>query len=345
MIFRVTVGASISINHGDEVLVKMHITSQSGICSENTPSLARSSAKLCTKKGGKAPGRGSLMWETYSDLAVAPFSIAILVTQAAHPDIGAAVGEYSIYTQDPWGRLFRTGFSMMRFLYDGKHGQQSRQEARALRALHAHIKGRHPDGKSYQALAPQTYRVVPDTFLDGVIRIRQALGQPLNKEEREQVYEEYINLCLLFGIPRRELEPTLEEFLAYYDTLVRHTMNYNTTVNFLLGDMMKYGPTMKYLPMPEAWRRAVYVRTLYPLTRIFTLGFLDPRFRQQHQIAWSEKDERLYQNGVRVIQWLSRLLPRFLRYHPFALWIMLGGNGPKVMDFKRLSKFRRGRTN
>jgi uncharacterized protein (DUF2236 family) len=289
---------------------------------------------------GKAPGPGSIMWDTFSDLAVSPFSIAVLIMQAAHPDIGAAVADYSIYTKDPWGRLFRTGFSMMRFLYGGKQGQQSRAEAKDLRALHAHIKGTHANGEIYYALNPQTFRIVPDTFLDAVIRLREVLGQPLTADEREKLYQEYIDLCLLFGIPRETLEAKLDDFLLYYDNLLLNTMNYNETVSFLLGDMMRYGPAMKYLPMPEAWRKAIYVRTLFPISRLFTLGFIDPRFRQRHGIPWSEKDEKRYRRGIKVVQWVVRIVPRFLRYHPFALWIMLGGNGPKVMDFERLQQMR-----
>ena len=289
---------------------------------------------------GKAPGPGSIMWDTFSDLAVSPFAVAVLIMQAAHPDVGAAVGEYSIYTKNPWGRLFRTGFSMMRFLYGGKHGKQSMQEAKELRTLHASINGKRPDGTVYRALSPQTFRIVPDTFLDAVLRLRTVLGKPLNETERNQLYDEYINLCLLFGIPRQELESNLDDFLVYYDKLLLDIMNYNPTVAFLLGDMMMYGPAMKYLPIPETWRRAAYKRTVFPLMRLFTIGFLDPRFRDKHAIPWSDRDERHYQRGVKIVRVIAKIVPRFLRYHPFALYVMLGGHGVKLMTFERLMQLK-----
>lgn len=278
------------------------------------------------------------MWDSFSDLALTPFSIPILVLQAAHPDVGAAVAQYSVYKKEPWSRLSRTGFSLVRFLYGGKNGEQSRQEASSLRALHAHIKGVRADGTQYHALTPSTFRVVPDTFLAGVIRFREAMHNPLSPTEKSQLYEEYVQLCLLFRIPRSALESNLDEFERYFDDLLLNTMTYNETVAFLLGEMMQYGPRIHYLPMPQSWWQWIYSRTLYPLIRIFTLGFLDPRFRSKHGIAWSDKDEKRYRRYVAVLRTLRKIIPRWARYSPFSLYIMLGGHGPKTMTYERLKK-------
>ncbi|MEX1032400.1 MAG: oxygenase MpaB family protein [Cellvibrionaceae bacterium] len=290
------------------------------------------------REPGRAPGHGSILWDTFSDVTLAPFSIPILVMQAAHPDVGAAVAQYSVYKKEPWGRLFRTGFSLMRFLYGGKQGRQSQTEAKNLRALHAHIKGSRPDGTQYHALTPATFRVVPDTFLAAVIRFREEMKDPLDAAKKEQVFEEYIQLCLLFHIPRSSLEKNLEEFEAYFDNLLFNTMNYNETVAFLLEDMMKYGPRIPYLPMPKSWWQWIYRRTFYPLIRLFTLGFLDPRFRTLHDIPWSESDAKYYQRLVTIVRTIRRVTPRWLRYSPFSLYIMLGGHGPEAMTFERLAK-------
>ncbi|GAB1268934.1 oxygenase MpaB family protein [Aurantivibrio infirmus] len=292
---------------------------------------------------GKSPGRKSIMWDAFSDSALAPFSIPILVMQAAHPDVGAAVAKYSVYKNEPWGRLFRTGFSLMRFLYDGKNGQQSQKEAQDLRALHAGIKGVRSDGVRYSALNPSTFRVVPDTFLDGVIRFREAMNQPLSDAEKLQLFNEYRNLCLLFGIPSSELEDNLDQFVDYYDKLLMETMTYNETVKFLLEDMMRFGPKIKYLPMPVSWWQAIYQRTLFPLIRIFTIGFLDPRFRDKHNISWSDIDEKKYQRNIKVVRFVRKVIPRWLRYSPLCLYVMAGGHGVKLTTPERLRKIMQDR--
>lgn len=279
------------------------------------------------------------MWETFSDLLLSPFSVPILVMQAAHPDVGAAVAKYAVYKHEPWGRLFRTGFSMMRFLYGGKQGKQSAQEVSALRALHAHIRGVRADGTSYHALTPDTFRIVPDTFLDGVIRFRKTVGKPLNREQLNDLYREYVDLCLLFGIRQSYLQPTIDDFLVYYDGLLLNTMTYNETVAFLLGDMMKYGPAIPYLPLPKRWWQFIYQHTLYPLIRIFTIGFLDARFREKHRIPWSEDDGKKYRRWVGIVRFLYRFVPRFLRYNPISLYIMLGGHGPEILSVEKLKQY------
>lgn len=256
--------------------------------------------------------------------------------QAAHPDVGAAVSQYSIYVTDPWGRLLRTGFSMMRFLHGGKTGAVGRREAQDLRALHAHIKGKHSDGSSYFALNPQSFRVVPDTFLDGVLRFKRAIGRELNKQQQDQLYQEYLSLCELFGIPRNELESSLIEFQDYYDNLLLNTMTYNNTVKFLLNDMMTQGPNSPYILLPNKLKAWLYQHTLYPLIRTFTLGFLDPRFRAKHNIPWHEKDEKRYQRFLGIVKFTTKIIPRFLRYHPFALYVMLGGRGVKLVTKEKL---------
>ncbi len=288
---------------------------------------------------GKAPGAGAIMWDTYSDLTLAPFSTTILVMQAAHPDIGAAVARFSVYQREPWGRLFRTGFSLMRFMYGGKGGRQSEQEAHSLRALHANIKGTHADGSTYYALKPATFRIVLDTFLDGVVRIRKVIGQPLTQSERDKVYREYLDLCRLFGLRYSDLEPTLDEFETYYEAMLLAKMSYNETVRFLLEEMLVQGPAVKYFPLPGVVRRFLYQKTIYPLLRIFTLGFLDARFRQSHAINWSNQDEVRFQKYVSVLCLIRKYTPRWLRYNPISLYIMAGGHGPRSMNYERLKVY------
>lgn len=288
----------------------------------------------------RSPGPGSILWDIFSDITLSPFSIPVLVMQAAHPAVGDAVARYSVFKTEPWGRLFRTGFSMMRFLHGGRQGRKGQRakgqrEAADLRALHAHFRGIQPDGKSYQALDPRIFRVVPDTFLAAALAFREAMGQPFTDAEQQTLFREYQELCLLFGIPQSCLEKNLAAFRVYYDKLLLDTMTYNETVSYLLEEMMKNGPRIP-LPLPQSWWQWLYRHTLYPVIRIFTLGFIDPRFRAKHGIAWSRADEKKYRRYLKVVRFIRRLLPRWLRYHPFGLYVMIGGHGNRLVRIERL---------
>jgi len=228
----------------------------------------------------------------------------------------------------------------MRFMYGGRKGKTGLQEGRDLRELHKHFKGVQPDGIRYSALKPKTFRVVPDTFLDAVIRFREAMQAPLSVAEQHQLFDEYIELCLLFGIPESELEESFETFREYYDSLLLDTMTYNETVAYLLEEMMKNGPVIPWSPVPQRWWQWLYRKTLYPVIRIFTLGFIDPRFRAKHNIDWSEDDEKTYRCYLSVVRFCRQVIPRWLRYHPMSLYVMAGGHGNRLNSIDRLQHHR-----
>lgn len=297
-----------------------------------------------TKEKGRPPGRGSIMWDVITDLNNGALMPSIAIMQSATPAVGTAVNKYALYKYDAIGRGIRTNWSLMRFLYDGAGIAQ--QESDALRKLHANIKGKLADGSDYFALHPLTFRIVPDTFLDGVIRVRKDLGKPLNKNEETQVYEEYTQLCLLFGIPRKYIEPNIEAFYKYYDNLMRTGMTYNETVQYLIGDHGYYTPKfprfLSFLQKP--FDRYIDER-VRPKTRIVYVGALHPTYRSSVGIKWNDEDEKHYRNICKIISKRAKLIPRFIRTNPIVYLLMLGYTGPSLASIEHLKEAEKKLTN
>ena len=285
---------------------------------------------------GRAPGKGSIMFETLTDLAAAPLLPPIAIMQSALPAVGTAVNRYGLYKRDPQGRAQRTNWSMIRFLYDG--GDVAQREAQNLRELHANIKGKLDDGSSYYALNPKTFRIVPDTFLDAVIRIRRDLGTPLSQTEEAQLYEEYRQLCLMLGIPEKYIEPTLEEFYIYYEDLVLNTMTYNETVDFLLHQGIEVPVKLKYLTWLQPLLNAVHHRLIYSGLRLTTVTQLHPLYRERFEIPWTDRDQRSYEKLLNRLKTFAKWVPRPLRYNPTVYLVMLGIHGPGLITFAKLQK-------
>lgn len=288
------------------------------------------------REEGRAPGLGSIMFDTLTDLAAAPLLLPIATMQSALPAVGTAVNKYGIYKSDPQGRGQRTNWSMIRFLYDG--GDVARREAQDLRALHAHIKGTHADGSKYYALNPKTFRVVPDTFLDGVIRIREDLGKPLSPAEKDQLYEEYVQLCLLLGIPRKDIEPTLKDFYVYYENLIRNTLTYNETVQYLMGRGIELPARLKYGKKLQPMVDRFYRRFVFPTLKLTSVGQLHPLYRERFNIPWSPHDQARYDKLCRRLQQYARLVPRPLRYNPVVYFVMMGVHGPHLVTIEELNR-------
>lgn len=286
------------------------------------------------KKSGRAPGRGSIMWDTLTDLAALPLMFPIATMQSALPAVGTAVNRYGLYKRDPQGRGRRTNWSMIRFLYDG--GDVAAQESKDLRELHKHIKGTLDDGSKYFALNPKTFRIVPDTFLDGVIRIREALGKPLSVDEEETVYEEYVQLCLLLGIPRKDIDPDLKTFTKNYEHLILNTMTYNETVDFLLHKGIEYPARLKRLKSAQPWLDRFHRKYVYPVMKLSSVAGLHPLYRERFNIPWTEKDQASFDKLCQRLRWYARLVPRPLRYNPSVYFLMLGVHGPHLITIEKL---------
>lgn len=292
--------------------------------------------KEADKPQGQAPGRGSIMWDTLTDLAHLPLMLPIATMQSALPAVGTAVNKYGIYKSDPQGRGRRTNWSMIRFLYDG--GDFAHNESHNLRALHAHIKGVNPDGSKYHALSPKTFRIVPDTFLDAVIRIRQDMGKPLSPVEERQVYQEYVGLCLLLGIPQKDIEPTLQDFYRYYEDLIRHTMTYNETVQFLTATGIEHAARLQRFKRLQPLADEFHRRYVYPTLHLCAIRCLHPLYRERFNLPWSDHDEARYQKLLRRLRRFTQLVPRPLRYNPVAYLVMLGFHGPGLVSLQELDQ-------
>ncbi|RLT99979.1 MAG: DUF2236 domain-containing protein [Ketobacter sp.] len=299
--------------------------------------LSRGTPRAAVASGtaqGRAPGRGSIMWDTLTDMAHLPLMPPIAIMQSALPAVGTAVNKYGIYKSDPQARGRRTNWSMIRFLYDG--GDCARQEAQDLRALHANIKGTLDDGRKYFALNPKTFRIVPDTFLDGVIRIRRDMGQPLTAAEEATLYEEYVQLCLLLGIQEKDIEPTLKDFYEYYENLIMSELTYNDTVKYLTTRAIELPARFKYLKVAQPYADSFYKRFFYPTMKLSVIGQLHPLYRERFNLPWSERDQARYRKLCKRLQLYARMVPRPLRYNPVALLVMLGVHGPGLVTLEEL---------
>lgn len=285
---------------------------------------------------GQPPGRNSIMWDTLTDTAMGPLLFPIATMQSALPAVGTAVNKYGLYKNDVIGRAIRTSWSLMRFLYDG--GDIAQKEAQSLRNLHANIRGTHADGSTYHALNPKNFRIVPDTFLDGVIRIRKDIGKPLTEVEEEQLFQEYVQLCLLFGIRRKHIEPTLAEFKVYFEDLINNTLTYNETVDYLIGEGMETPIKLQRFKFLQPLLNVFHRTFLYPGMKVSAIGALHPLYRERFNIPWTDHDAAKYRKLCRRLGTLSRIVPRRLRTNPLVYLLMMGYSGPKLVRFEHLQK-------
>jgi len=305
---------------------------------------------IAKREKGAPPGRHSIMWDIITDISLAPLVGSVGIMQGALPAVSAGVEKTGAYKYDTANRAKGSAASLARFLFDG--GNKAYQEASELRKMHANIKGTLENGQPYFALNPITYRIVPDTLLDAVIRIREMLKKSLNDQEKETLYEEYTQLCLMLGIPRKYIPKTLEDFYHTYINTIETELTITPAVSVLLGDKIdkerdegagkesssssnhmtnKNKNSNNIRPISRRLFIIFYNKFIDPTINLCTRGALHPRYRELNNIQWSKDDQVRFDKIVSRTILAHRIIPRAFRYGPMALMLLLGLHGPKLI--------------
>jgi uncharacterized protein (DUF2236 family) len=178
---------------------------------------------------------GSVSWQLFKNPVTTLIGgIAGVVLELAEPGVRAGVWEHTYFRERPLERLQRTGLAAMMSVY----GPRSHAEAMIARVvgLHAHVKGRLPDGRPYSAGDPDRLVWVHATASFGFIEAWAAYVRPLDDAERDRFHAEgapiaqrygaleapstQAELVALFERMREQLEPSpvLLEFLRIMQT-------------------------------------------------------------------------------------------------------------------------------
>ena len=155
-----------------------------------------------------------------------------LLMQAAHPLVASGIAEHSRYRDDPSHRLART----MTALYTVVFGSRAEADraGEAVRAIHAHVAGRLPEGVGrfpagtpYAAGDPELMLWVHATLVDTGLVVHERLVGALSERDRDGFVADMALVARVFGLPDG-LAPTsfaafsryLEERLASGDLVV-----------------------------------------------------------------------------------------------------------------------------
>jgi uncharacterized protein (DUF2236 family) len=170
----------------------------------------------------------------HADASMFVGGLRALLLQSLHPLAMAGVAGHSGYRGDPWGRLARTSY----FLAATTFGPDA--EARAtverIKAVHARVRGRAPDGRAYSAGDPHLLEWVHVAEVDSFLRAHQRYGQrPLDLVGRDGYVADTARVARELGVvdpPRTAAE--LAERIAAFRPELAGTPQARSTARFLL---------------------------------------------------------------------------------------------------------------
>ncbi len=255
------------------------------------------------------PARGSITWQLAGDLRLLGGAGYALILQVAHPTVGAGVGQYSGFAQDPWGRLFRTLDYVNGSIYGGP--EMAGEIGRRVRNVHKTIKGTTADGRRYHALEPEAFAWVHGTLAESIIRNHQLMGRTITRDEREEFWQEWRALGRLIGVRDRDLPTDWAGFRLYFDRMCADVLEDHPTVHEVLETLDKPGaPPVPGLPDPlwNAMRKPL-ARQLH----LMTVGLLPPVLRERFGLTWSPAHQAVFGALCATVKTSGLLLPPQLK--------------------------------
>jgi uncharacterized protein (DUF2236 family) len=250
-------------------------------------------------------GPASISWKINRESALFLAAGRAALLQLAHPWVATAIADHSRTLHDPIGRFHRTCQAMFTITFaPTKHALAT---ARRLQYRHATIggslrepAGRFPQNSAYEANELDALRWVYATLVDSAVHAYELLLPPLSQPECEQYYAESHRTAALFGIPPQALPPDWAAFTHYVDTMLQSD---TLAVNTAAGQIAQQLNSGAGLPFRvPAWYGAV------------TTHLLPPRFRNEFQLPYSDKERRSAEGAIRWLRRLYRHLPSSLRF-------------------------------
>ncbi|MGB3439894.1 MAG: oxygenase MpaB family protein [Actinophytocola sp.] len=257
---------------------------------------------------------GTRLWDETGLVTFSLTTGAAFALQVMHPTVGAVVGEHSVFRTDAIGRAERSIASVMTWIYGGP---EALTEGDRLRELHAPLKST-VDGVTHKALAsgPWAWIILTAPYAYR-IGARYFSRRPLTRAEEEAYYAEIVQLARNLHVAEKEIPPTYDAYLKYFDDMIdEQLVAHRTAYEFL--------ETTRHMPpppdLPPALRPLWRLATAVPgrVQHFVTVGTLPPAAREKLGLSWTSRDERALRLLGRVVGRVVPLLPEKLRYFPIA---------------------------
>lgn len=263
-----------------------------------------------------APGEGhfeddSLIRRVNRELVVAFSGARALLLQAAHPVMFEGFYDRTSGLDDPHARLARTA-TVMDTIYFGTRADADAQTAR-VRTIHTHVRGelrapagRFPAGTAYAADDPTYLLWTLAPLFESADCIYRLYVGDLSRDERDALWQDYRLVGGLFGLADTEMPATIEDFDAYYRSMLEGGDLWVTDLARELGTKVVFHP-----PAP------LHMRWLVESMNFVVVGSLPARIRRGYGLTWDPVREALRRGGAAYTKRvLMPLLPDQIRNTP-----------------------------
>jgi len=159
-------------------------------------------------------GPDSITWRVHADPLMGVAGLRALLLQSLHPVIIEAVGAFSDYRDDPWGRLARTAEYVAVTTYGS--ASEAMLAGSRVRAVHARVEGLTATGAEYRADDPQLLAWVHCCLVASFLELVTRGGLRLTGAEQDRYIAEQVRAGMLVGLEPGEVPADRTGLLDYF---------------------------------------------------------------------------------------------------------------------------------
>jgi uncharacterized protein (DUF2236 family) len=207
----------------------------------------------------------------------------------------------------PFERLARTA-KIQETVFLGTR-EEADEALTKVRRLHEKVKGelpvdagRFPAGTPYSAFDPELMLWTLAVIADSGREMYETLVRPLDSEERERLWQDYVRFGELFGLPASEVPASHVEFKAWFDGKLAAPDLQTTEHGLEMAPLVAFRQ-----PVPAAARGNIAFQNH------LIKGTLPPRVREIFGIRWSRGHEASFRAIAAASRRSRGLFPYRLR--------------------------------
>ncbi len=207
----------------------------------------------------------------------------------------------------PFERLARTA-KIQETIFLGSRAEADAALAK-VRRLHETIEGElpeaagiHPAGAAYSAFDPELMLWTLAVIADSGRAMYETMVRPLEPDERERLWQDYVRFGELFGLPRSAVPGSHREFKAWWDAKLASPDLQATEHGLEMAPLVAFRQ-----PVPAAARGNLAVQNH------IIKGTLPPRVREIFGIRWSRAHESSFQAIAATHRRARRAFPQRMR--------------------------------
>jgi uncharacterized protein (DUF2236 family) len=232
---------------------------------------------------------------------------ANVIMQLARPEVGHGVVESTVESAQLMRHPVRRWLTTVTYLSVALMGTPAeRADVRHLiNRSHAQVRSTADSPVAYSAFDPGLQLWVAACLYQGMVDVHSALQGPADDRTADGIYQAARWFGSTLQMPAELWPADRAAFRNYWESALG-SVRIDPPVRDYLTELVR----LAYLPGPLG-------AVLGPVNQFLTTGFLPSPFRDQMELAWTDREQRQFEAVLRAVAAINRIMPGPARRFPF----------------------------